>query len=136
MSGTLVNKPRKRIFFGLSLVGLLGLAFIAAVGLFLINPRLAQLSPIALPLTAGLAALLLLYLGAGLLLAALSTHRKSHRDSGVGRRRWTTARWMLPMATGLGRLFGYQGVWSGNPPGATGEFAAVSAPRCWRSGSS
>jgi hypothetical protein len=107
MSETLVKRPQKRIFFGLSLVGLLGLAFIAAVGLFLINPRLAQLSTMALPLTAGLAALLLLYLGAGLLLAALSTHRKSDRDSSEGRRRWTTARWMLPVATGLGRLFGY-----------------------------
>ncbi|MFH2005660.1 MAG: DUF116 domain-containing protein [bacterium] len=107
MSEILVKRPRKRIFFGLSLVGLLGLSFMAALGLFLINPRLMQISPALLPLTAGLLALLLLYLGAGLLLAAFSAQNISLGDSSRGRRRWTTARWMLPVATGLGRLFGY-----------------------------
>ena len=105
---TIATRPRKRIFFALSLLGLGGLGLLGASSLFLVVPRLNQASPILLPLAAVLVALLLLYVAAGLVLAALSTlGQKRLAPPGKGRRRWNTTRWMLPLATALGRLFGY-----------------------------
>ena len=69
------TKAKKRVFFGLCVIGLGMMAFLAATGLFLIHPRLRQLSPWGVPLAVALSWSVLAYLAAGLLLSFMFLKR-------------------------------------------------------------
>jgi hypothetical protein len=97
------SPAKKRIFFLLATTGLLMFALSIALLVFLLAPRLRQITPLLPPLIYGLGLTLIAYLAAGLTLAVLASRSTPHGATPLRFGRWVTMS-MLPITVWLGRL--------------------------------
>lgn len=97
---------RKRVFFGLALAAVFLMGIVSAAAVFLVDPRLRQISPALVVVVAAAMVLGLGYLLSGVVLAALTTVEGRWILPGKGKRRSWAARVMLPVTVFLGRLVG------------------------------
>ena len=98
-------RSRKRTFFGLSLLSLLGMGLLFAFLVFLLDPRLRQISPYVSPIVGLFGAVVLGYLMAGLTLAAVAAYT-GRPSLGKGKRRHWATKLLLPVTVMMGRIVG------------------------------
>jgi hypothetical protein len=98
-------KGRKRVFFGLAGLGVVLLAGLVALMIFLLDPRLSQISPLLSIAVAVVGFFGLGYLLAGLALAAVTAARKQPIRARSKPSTWAV-HLLLPVAVWLGKLVG------------------------------
>ncbi len=99
------ERSHKRTFFYLSLLSILGMGLIFALFIFLLDPRLRQISSYISPVMMVIGIGALSYLLGGVLLAALAIHTGKPIMGNGNKRHWATKA-LLPAALLIGRLIG------------------------------